>query len=825
MAKLSISSLLETMGLRRPGPPTTKGKSKLSLDSVTTISPDEQKVLLQRVMIPAKKEPLETDGLIQAIQPISDDVQTRKFEAEQMKRLAPEIEQASAIMIPSILAPNDLQDNTLSFTTSCADLQSEEIIGKVNAFLTEYFSDNLELNKKLAEWLDTILYGAGSKPILILPELYLSNMIKANLFAAAEEFGGLEAYLLNHDLFSEGSGNVKPKFSECILDQKSKLKVYDNLKGANEALLAEADEKPDKTETKVTKELTAIEKILVKHIAANEDIVTIHEDPSVAGLSALKQKYNKKKRDQKVQNMFQQFEDVKFKPEELISFDDIGYNEEDELGHPMVLELPPESVIPIHTPGTPSDHIGYFIMLDKHGNPVNATKEPDKDKGSILKSSFHAMFQTKGAQNLSDMLVETTDYEGSVVKVYEQMLDSYIQKTLNAMTIENVDISKNQYIYKCMFRRFLEKKKTKLVFVPKEFLIYYRFAHNFDGTGKSKLEDIKFIMSLRITLMISKIMAAMDEAVVRQKLNLTFDEKISNPLEIMKKVKSRFIESKIVNFTYNPAQVVKSIADRGLTIIPNQIPGLEDFAIETEDNQSSKQRPDETLMEDLDRWFTLGLGPPPSAFNNLSEDEYSRSVATTNLFFSKQIRNYQDLVCGFTTQLVKTYIQFSKPLKEQLKELLKDKADDDKTSATTGDDGSGSVEETVLTKRLEEVIANLKAVLPPPNIAPDKAQFEEFKEYQDIIESMVDTMYSTELLEKDRDASEELTMIKAYVRSQMMREYLNTSGFGNSVALPEMQTMATTDLVKIQRFILNFRKRFEEMEKSLGGEGGGGSPY
>jgi len=59
-------------------------------------------------------------------------------------------------------------------------------------------------------------------------------------------------------------------------------------------------------------------------------------------------------------------------------------------------------------------------------------------------------------------------------------------------------------------------------------------------------------------------------------------------------------------------------------------------------------------------------------------------------------------------------------------------------------------------------------------------------------------------------------MIKAMIRSNLLRNYLFSSGFGSSIDVPELEKMDTRPLVDIQRAILNFRKRMEDNKSMVG---------
>src|SRR5690606_36700190 len=49
----------------------------------------------------------------------------------------------------------------------------------------------------------------------------------------------------------------------------------------------------------------------------------------------------------------------------------------DSVGHPLVMHLPAEAVIPVHIPGNVRQHIGYYVLLDINGNPVVLSQSDD----------------------------------------------------------------------------------------------------------------------------------------------------------------------------------------------------------------------------------------------------------------------------------------------------------------------------------------------------------------------------------------------------------------------------------------------------------------
>jgi hypothetical protein len=370
-----------------------------------------------------------------------------------------------------------------------------------------------------------------------------------------------------------------------------------------------------------------------------------------------------------------------------------------------------------------------------------------------------------------------------------------------------------------MFRRLMENKETRILFIPKDLLIYMCFDYNEDGTGKSKLEDIKFVLSLRISLMISKIMAAMEDAINKQRITLEFDEKMTNPLETMETIRNSFIAKKKLNLSYRPSSILQTLTEKSLTMVPKNIPGLASFNLDTDNASSSTTRPDDDLSEELRNMSNLALGVPPSALNNLNEDEYSRSVATSNIFFSNTIRKYQKTLCAFIRNIISTYIKFSKPLRDELCEIILNSKIEEQISEDSTDNIS---KDKLLDKYLSQIIKNLSVSLPKPNIAPDKAQFNELREYKDMINDILEAIYPEDILMKDRDAGEGLTQLRAYLKSNIVRNYIISSGFGTNLHIPQLDDTfeSMIDINAIYQTILNFHKGFDSLKTVVNNEDG-----
>jgi hypothetical protein len=803
--KLSIKTFINILGLNKL--PKQTEKETIKILNTLAIDPNEQQRLIKSVHSPSKHNTIDTDSIIAYLAPIQEKIEERKFDADQIRELMPEIEQAEAIMIPSILSPNDLQEGSLSFTLEGVDI-NEASTNKILELFYNHFNDLYNINNKASEWLKSPLYGAGSTPIMIVPPssikalvekenvvsveqliLKIDSVWENKIYTKGRQVSGVESLSLDSELTIE----LKKYIKDVSGDNKNKRNRQDN-----DTKISQLDEA----------HVGTIERFFIDSMKDNK-ILSFHEDPTVVGLCSLKRSVQQKKIDATLKSTFKTFASINYKKENVLELpivEDISEN----LGNPALLELPPEAVIPIHIPGNPKEHLGYFILLDEFGNPVKASMtKKENDYGDLLSSSHSTMMG--GKSDFRSIMNMYSNVHGQVVsKIYENLLDKYLIKQIENVGLDNVDISKNDAVVSCMMRRLFENKSTRVLFVPKELLTYICFAYNDDGTGKSKLDGIKFIMSLRITLMMSRIMAAMEDAINKHKITINFDEKVANPLALMTKIRNKFIESKKLNLSYHPSTIMKSLADKSIMMVPKNIPGLSEFEVDNENGSTTSTRPDSELSDELANMTNLGLGVPPSALNHLSEDEYAKSVATTNLFFSNTIRKYQETYCSFLKNIISTYGYYSKPLRDGIKEILKSSIN-----------AENKEEQELDQQKTEELVSNIidkiSISLPKPNIAPDKAQYAELNEFKGMIDEILSTIYPPELLEKDRDAAEGLSQLRAYIKSQIMRKYLITSGFGMSLEIPELDKSldSIVDINKIYQTVLNFQKGFTTLATKL----------
>lgn len=805
----------------------------------------------------AQAQTFNAQGLLNIFLPAHEEIGKILFNTDKLKVLAPEIDQAAMIRISSIMAPSDLQDGVFKFSLANLPQLEEDVRERICKYITDYFDEVLCLGQKAEQWVKDCLYGVGSRPLFLFPTTHFQAFRKDGFLNPTGD-GNVEISTENlAELRQERDRYYTSKNYEAVRD----FRLYTANKAGLESICSRLNKKSvrDTLYEKVYSDMRtiddtffsfntdvlpnnivmAMEKIRVTLTKELEegDGIRLSENPEIVKFAGEYRKRSVGKIERTFESSFDQ--PMYYQTERAVSLQKYDVNSEDEIGHPYFIALPPESVIPIIVPGDPKNHLGYFLLVDEFGHPLEARDMDTSGCGApSVAAAYNAMF--KGS--CTDAKPGLDRYSKAMANsVFDHLLDQYIKAKLQDIGLENVDVMKANGIAAVMFYRLLEHKKTNLVFIPKSILTYMAFGYRPNGTGRSLLEDIQFILSLRATFMVASVMAMANDAINHHTLGVTFDEKTVNPEQVIENLGNQYVDKKRMRLSIDPTDISRNIARNAVTIIPKNLPGIGGFEIENNVSPGQSIKPDNELMDHFNNLLVTALGVPYAALNQLGDTEYSRSVVTTNLFFSKQIRRDQKTLCDHINHFVRAYIRYSKPLKLGILEILQNKGrvaespNDTKGKTEVKDTGSHVVSseqknDETTSEMLGMIIEHISATLPTPNLAPDKAQYEELKTFIQTVQEFANLVFPPELVpQEDGQAQMGLNIAKAnWVRDQCMDLY-DRLGSSNSLTFPSiddlgLQQLSWADNIQAYKnfgkFIQDTIKQFTG-EDSMGGMGGG----
>lgn len=783
----------------------------------STLTKRERDELIHRVTTAGDTIPQmpNNDGLITLLQNVSRDVAARKLTNQQIEATAPEVLQAASIIIPLIMAPNDLRHSATVIQCSMSQLPSDQQ-QKIGRAVTDYFDQHYRLQDRLPRYIKMAKYESGAQPVLVVPTSELDRQFNddANVFIPSTE--ALVERCEQTTLFgitnlTDGKATDAELLTSCHRAMES---LFDELpRGSYGGTNQSYDRRRTQEKTKALHDIT-------ERFVAHEALA-LSDNPDIAKAAAL----GKRRIEQKVQDALRKAypsggttgRSVNYRQKSTISLhvpDGRGSQ-----GDPMVVELPAESVIPIFPPGSPHDHIGYFVALDELGNPINVTSEMANSMNLQTEDqeTFRSLFRAFG---LGDMTPIFGAQHQLATNIYQRVVEAYLKAKLGSTGMSGADIGSDNAVFRCMFSRYLRQRQTRLLFVPKDLLTYYCFKYNENGTGRSKLEELQYVLSLRITLLVCRQMTAMANAMDRRKVTANLPQNFrGNVLQFINDLHRAAVRKMVVTPSLDPDEIQRTITSKSISIAVSNIAGAEDFSIANEANERTAVTIDEALAQDVANLLILGLDLTPSMMNALNDAEFSRSVATNNLMLSRKIIRDQETLCHHNDRFIHMVARYSGPLRDIITNIIKGDDEVD-TEKGVGDDKTGGVD-------VDSVISSLKTALPRPSVAPDHAQFESIEAFVTSIDNMLNAVYPDDLANGDSEVGEGVAFIRALIKAENIRQYVNNSGLNSSVTLPDISQMNNEMHVGMQlrQAIINFKKGIAEQKALLGGDDAGGGDY
>jgi len=833
--KITSGGLRTLLGID-PTVNTDPHDSPTDVSFVNRYSPSELKAQLRRLYVRPEDSSFNTRanpaGIISYLNPVSEKIGAAKIEAKRLRKLAPEIDQARTLIASSVLSPNDLQDGefTFNFPGVPALEEDPELLRKVAEYYSNYFNNTLKLGIKSFDWIGEAIYESGAKCLLTLPVATQEDLrhrsmrtitrMQTNLEAG---FESLETESLNKELNYAHDymySNMNQSFAEFCRNEKTKTSVNDLLPQMEawgidlpyENLTRDQVNSLGKMATDYRYNhdrnyVSGMERMIVNLRAklGEGDIIRISENTDCF-------RYIQSKQANTTENFWQKLSQqygFNHHPNiEEMAILDANPSHIPHQGIPAVLELPTESVIPIFIPGSPSEHLGYFVVLDNHGLPISISEADannrmytNKNAGFSSAKAYDAFFGSNCCNATFHDNVQQYSQMGSLI--FNDILDAYIRTRIKGIWHEDdLEIGRFNALAAILFQRTLDAKETTLVFVPPMLMTYIAFDYYDDsGVGKSKLSDIQFILSLRTTLMMANVIAAVKDAIDHKKIEFGVDDKVTNLEAIMKIIGNIFIEKNKLNGSIEPAEIMRDMYSNALTIVPKNIPGLSDMSVDVSSATGSSARVDDTTMDNLNKMTDAIIGVPSAFLNQTSEVEYARSLVVSNLYFAKTITRLQRAYCGHTDKFVRNYTKVAPKFRRGLEKIISvysNKSNCEKLEKKTQQLKDRNPNDySPLSALVDMILTQVTTSLPKPNIVVDKAQFEEINSYLQNLQGLADRFFNQEMIPSDDTLSQTaLPIAKAKWMNEQLAKFITEVGSFKMCDIPTLEDMDPLEVLK-----------------------------
>lgn len=837
--KVSSNTINSLLGLD-----TTKHANPTSqpdnVSFVNRFTPSETQAFLNRTYVKPRQQGsnISPAGIISYLKPIHAKVGNNRLAAEKLKALAPEIDQARILVSSSIMSPNDLQDGRFIFKfDNIPSLTADQsLLTKVTDLFDSYFNDTLQLGIKSYDWIGEAMYTSGSKCVLILPEATQIELRSRTVKARSGFFDGevaLESFQAyerasNEYMFSKKENSWNDYLKN--INQKSTLKsMIPSMESFGVRVPTSyrptSSRKSASDSTYGNNYVSGLEEMIVnlKTKLSEGDSIRITEDSSVIH-------FYKDNADQKKKNIFETLL-AKYGTDSDPLQEDVSYlkaNPEHipHRNHPAIIELPSESVIPIIVPGAPSEHLGYFVLLDGHGMPLTIEGSGMGNESTECQSgSPNAAFETMFGSNCcnSKYFSYENPKENAGSMIFSNLLEGYIRSRIKGIYgRDDLRISRFNALATVLFYRLLEAKQSTMVFVPSPLLHYFAFDYDkTTGTGLSKTSEIQFLLSLRTTLMMANVVAMVNDAVEHKKVEFGIDEKNANIEAVMELIANIFIEKNKLNGSVDPSEIMRDMYSNSLTIVPKNIPGLTDLSVDVQSASGSSSRVDDALLEQLSNLLVSHLDVPPAALNQMSEPEFARSLVTYNLFFAKKVSRYQRIWCGLMNDFIRSYISFDPKfqfaLAKRLQANIKNEKYEDLPSKTRQMKDYNPNQYSSKSSLVKDIIEGFTVTLASPNIVVDKTQFEEIRAFMDNTDQLANMYFNSESVPSEDNLAQAALGIKRNLwKQKQITKFINEVGNFKMVTPPDMDEDDPKEILDYLQQLQNTGAAIERQRNAIG---------
>lgn len=675
-----------------------------------------------------------------------------------MLEMLPDTKQAMEILISSILSPKDMMTSELIFSMS-GELSNSEAASAIIKIVENHFKEKYPLEKILPDILRSILFDTGSYPLLVLPENSIDDIINSPARVSIESMAG--------DFEKDGS-----PISIGILGKSGKgssieedISLEEVFTPINELGKVSKEESMFNTYTIVTDNVG-----ILKLPEVINKITSDRVSERLAMANITLENRNKKVDYKKAPTLYRR---RTYKKSSVIPLAPPPPENKDVRGNPIIMKLPSESVIPVHVPGNPDDHIGYFVLLDKNGNPIKHNKDSKyirQMEEQISRSS------SQGQNNVSELIQDTRErlYGGKSTKdtsatnaeTYTQLIEYDLnQRIRNGVYKEQGTVSNIDSVSRIMMARALAKMHTTVLFVPLELISYMAFDYRSNGTGKTILEDGRILASIRSMLLLSNTMASIKNSIGQTELNIELDPDDPDPNSTVEEAIHNFVRNNHTNYPLGTTNIddITTFLQRANVDINvsgnSRYPGTR---VAVEDKGRSVTNVDSDLEEKIKHRYISYLGVPPEAVDASMEVEFATNLIGSNLLLAKRGLLYQDMFTPHLEDFVRKYCSNSEDMLKEMEEAIKSskvKLENEELDIIT------------------EAINGITIKLPTPDMARIEQSMEAFESYTALLDAALEAYFNPEIIDElvDSELSASIEPAKLIIRAHFQRRWLRNN--------------------------------------------------
>lgn len=706
-------------------------------------------------------------------------------DSDAVMQLLPELQLVKTVTIGTTLDPKSMSESNLTFTVDPTVFDSE--IGKLLLEPIEnFFKKDYKIDDRLDLILTDCLFTKGSSVLCVLPENTLDALVNGRRQMSMESFEQIRNHVTasnNKPLGILGSPKPHNNGVKVSLEYHNGVSAESSVRGYAKHL----DKEVTLEHITVTDNFDALK---IPQMSQRIREMTIAQKLRHRNISMEAEVHHFK--NQEIEELYQATHSTSENTQVITS---PKYMSRPSVGHPLILPLPPESVIPVFVSGRPYEHIGYFLLVDHNGYPVS--KDTTRDFYGEMQSGWKSSTQGgSNAQGSSEILRLTREAMGDngnkseyevdhIQQAFNAILTSDLNNRLrNGMYDQEIEIGMSQEIQRIMLYRSWKAKNTQLVFVPVELMTYIAFDFNNNGIGETLIARTKMLSTMRTTLLFAETIGGMRNAMGRKKVRIEIDPDDPDPEQTISNIQSVIMEQTHRSFPLaapDPGQTLDALMRSGYDFeINSNDSAYASTKVEFDDYNTNVNAGNPDLQDRLRRYHISSFGIPPEKVDPMASPDFATSIVNNDLVTARVVKERQKALCEHLSKFIRVFSVHSSIIREQLTEKIKD---------NMAMIVSPELKKLTVEELIDEFILAISVGLPAPDNTQHERQLEALEVYERLLDKALEShitpdMFPDDLTEISGLADDILLNTKAL----FMRQYMATNNI-----MPELNILTEMD--------------------------------
>jgi hypothetical protein len=606
---------------------------------------------------------------------------------------------ALSILQAAILSPRDLTSINLTYASETYEGRNNDLNNLLMNRVEDYVENNYKITDRLQDILANILFYKGSHPIALLSSSALDNVInghvRASMEAIEDEYkngqfvnrgwlGDNDATLAKNQrktasLESLIAGTVPTMISDVVGDPRLEITVTDN-----DSILRMPQLKLTLARNAMAKKVRIPGGLRGRRTASyGIESLTDKNPAKDKGDNRGNTSLTKQLSEEQYVDIYNQL----FKTRDYAPSDLVEIRRDDELSKQNVdavlwVDLPPESVIPVHLPGNPKARIGAYVLLDGDGNPLSTAMSENgyQDVQQNKTDTASAIDGTKGIIEMAQEYRNGSSDNFSMTefrrKVNEEIERDLVQRMANGTFAQKVALGMTDEIKSMMAARTFRNLKTKILFLPEESLVYMAFDYNRFGIGRSLLERSRLYASMAMANVISTTMANISASTNITTLGIQLDPDNPEPDQTVEAIVTTHLNSNRTMSSLigarNPRDVINIMDEASVLVKTSGHPGYPDIDVDVSYDKRNVTPPDADWNDRLLEMLWNMWGVDPALLSTQNATQFAVEHINNNALFRKSTGMQRQMLCSFLSELVQKVVVKSGNLMDELYEIIRD---------------------------------------------------------------------------------------------------------------------------------------------------------